>query len=485
MMNKLLVLLIVPSILFNWDNASASETQEFIAQSGGESKQSPRSRGGNIDSKGPRESNIDSRGPLESNIDSKGPRESNIDSKGPRESNIDSKGSLESNIDSKGPRERNIDSRGSLESNIDSKESRESNIDSKGSRESNIDLKGSRESNIDSKGSRETNKDSRGFREQQTKGPDPEPQRQQPQKPQFGKQELQEKNSSDNDRDWDRNRNQKRDIEQKKDLNDQKRSWESEKRDAVKTPDGYKDKDKDRTGNKRDRISKERLKEKEIRWKSKSKEWRKNFSNYKTRDHIFDDHFWNLFRRRNNNWYFDNNFQWFSGANWPRIVVWLPWAWSRPIYYFYETDGDVYYSTTEDFSYLIPVDSKEIFIEQATRIANARYSISKQQSDWMPLGMFAFALDNDSSDMPKRYISLAISKEGAVSGAYFDAANNTMLEIQGGIDPESQRIAWKFVGSDWPIMESGLYNLTKDESTLLIHTSSHTTETQVLIRLDK
>lgn len=403
MMNKLLFLLIVPSILLTWDLASANETKEFITQSGGESKQSPRSR----------------------------------------------------------------------------------------------------DSSDDSRGSRAGSDDSRGFREQQTKGPDRDSQRLQPKKTQFGKQELQERKSGDSDRDWNRNQkidieqkkdssdqkrvweSEKRDIEQKKDLNDQKRVWESEKRDAVKTPDGYRDGDKDRTGYRRERISKERLKEKEIRWQSKSKEWRKNFSNYKKRDHIFDDHFWNLFRRRNNNWYFDNNFQWLSGATWPRIVVWLPWAWSRPIYYFYEADGDVYYSTTEDFSYLIPVDSKEIFIEQAARIANARYPISKQQSDWMPLGMFAFALDNDSSDMPKRYISLAISKEGAVSGAYFDAANNTMLEIQGGIDPESQRIAWKFVGNDWPIMESGLYNLTKDESTLLIHTSGHTTETELLIRLDK
>ncbi len=361
----------------------------------------------------------------------------------------------------------------------------------------------SREGNSDSRGSRGGNNDSRGFREQQSRGPDQGSQGQQPQMQQVRTQELQERNSTEIDRNrnqnqqrvieqkndlnqiQDLNRNQIRNVEQRKDFNDQKRGWESERRDSVKTPDVYRDGDKDRAGYRKERISKERLKERESRWQSKSQEWRKHFSNYRSRDHIFDDHFWNHFRRRSNNWYFDNNFQWYSGATWPRIVVWLPWAWSRPIYYYYETDGDVYYSTTEDFSYLIPVDSKELFIEQAIRIANARYPISKQQSDWMPLGMFAFALENDSSDTPKRYISLAISKEGAVSGAYFDTANNTMLEIHGGIDPESQRIAWKLGGNDWPIMETGLFNLTKDESTLLIHTSGHTTETQVLIRLDK
>jgi len=362
--------------------------------------------------------------------------------------------------------------------------------------------------------------DSKGPRGDQNKGPDREPQKQQPQKQQ-GKQEFQEKKSGDRDqdrnqkrdneqkkdfgdqmkpnretkkkefqdsksdgRDWDSS--QKRDNDQKRDSSDKKRDWESEKRDAVRTYwEGFKEGDKDRKDYRRERISKERFKEKENRWKSKSKEWRKNYYNYRNRDHIFDDYFWDNFRRRHHHWYFDNNFQSYAEPTWPRIVVWLPWQWRQPIYYYYETDGDVYYSTTEDFSYLIPVDSKELFIAQAARIANARYPTSSQQSDWMPLGMFTFASDNDSSHAPGRYISLAISKGGAVSGAYFDVGNNTTLEIQGGIDPESQRIAWKFVGNDWPIMESGLYNLTKEESTLLIHTSSRTTETELLIRLDR
>lgn len=346
--------------------------------------------------------------------------------------------------------------------------------------------------------SREDGQNSKDSRGGQTKGRDRQSQRQRAERKDSGQKrdsgdqikrnreaekrhkEFREKKSSEIDRD----RHQQRNIKQKTDSSEQKRDRESRKRDTIKIfPEG-REREKDRRDYRRERISKERLREKEIRWHSKSNQWRKNFSNYRNRDHIFDDQFWNQFRRRHNHWYFDNNFQWYSAASWPRIVVWLPWQWSRPIYYLYETDGDVYYSTSEDFSYLTPVDSKEIFIDQAVRIANARYPISKEQSDWMPLGMFTFALDNDSSNMPKTYISLAISKEGAVSGAYFDAVNDTTLEIKGGIDPESQRIAWKFVGNDWPIMESGLYNLTKEESTLLIHTSGRTTETQLLIRLD-
>lgn len=398
----LLVLLIAPSLLFTWERASANENEEFITESGDQSKQSRPSREGRDDSKG-------SRG------------EQSIG--GVRESQRQQ------------PQIQQPQRQSQIQQPQIQQFQRQSQIQQPQIQQPQRQL--------------------------QIQQPQRQPQMQQPQIQQSGKQEFPEKKSGE-------------------------RAWESEKKDAVKTlPDGFRDGDKDRSDYRRERISKERLKEKEIRWQSKSKEWRKNFSNKRTRDHIFDDYFWGQFRRRYNHWYFDNNFQWYSGATWPRIVVWLPWQWSRPIYYFYETDGDVYYSTTEDFSYLTPVDSKEIFIAQAVRIANARYPISKQQSDWMPLGMFTFASENASADMPARYITLAISKDGAVSGAYFDPASNTTLEIQGGIDPVSQRIAWKFVGNDWPIMESGLYNLTKEESTLLIHTSSRTTETQLLIRLDR
>jgi len=439
MMNKtLLVLLIAPSLLFTWERASANETKESIAASGDQSKgQDRKSRAGSDDSK---ESPKEQTKRPERKAERQQPQKRDVEQK--RDSGDQSRQSRRSRVggdDSKG-------SRGEPAQRADRKSQRQ--------QPQKRDVEQKRDTTDQIKRIRETeNKDK----------------------------ESQVRKSLERERD----RSQKRDIEQKRDSTTQKRDRESERRDAIRTlPDGFRDGGKDRRDDRRERISKENLREKENRWQSRSKEWRKNFSNYRTRNHIFDDHFWDNFRRRYNHWYFDNNFQWYSRATWPRIVVWLPWQWSQPIYYYYETDGDVYYTTTEDFSYLTPVDSKELFIAQAVRIANGQYPVSTQQSDWMPLGMFTFASDDDSSDMPKRYISLAISKDGAVSGAYYDTANNTTLEIQGGIDPDSQRIAWKFVDNDWPIMESGLYNLTKEESTLLIHTSSRTTETQWLIRLE-
>jgi hypothetical protein len=282
----------------------------------------------------------------------------------------------------------------------------------------------------------------------------------------------------------------KKPFDQSKDL--QKDDWRSRvrdrrdddgKRDFHRREDLRRDGSRDRDDWRKERFSRERLREKENKWRERSKDWRHRFPDYRRRDHIFDDHFWNRFNRRYNHWYFDNRFSWSVDTTWPNVVVWLPWRWSRPIYYYYESDGDVYYSETEDFSYLVPIDSKEQFIAEAVRLANTPRPLSRDQSNWKSLGMFALSYDNESSDMPKEFISLAISREGAVSGAYFNQVDNEMLEIQGAVDKDSQRVAWKFVGKDWPIMESGIYNLTKEDSTLLVHTGRNSTETRVIVRL--
>ncbi len=232
-----------------------------------------------------------------------------------------------------------------------------------------------------------------------------------------------------------------------------------------------------------ERLSRERVKERENYWKERGKNVRVRFSDYRRRDHIFDDDFWHRFRGRYKHWYFDNRFSWSVEASWPNLVVWLPWKWSRPIYYYYGPNGVIYYSETPDFTYLVPVDSNLRFIAEAVRLANTPQPLSTDQSNWMPLGMYALSTDSDSNEMPNEYLSLAVSKGGAVSGAYINVRNNEMLEIRGAVDPKSQRVAWKFVDKDWPIMESGMYNLTKEESTLLVHTSSHRTEPRVIVRV--
>lgn len=203
------------------------------------------------------------------------------------------------------------------------------------------------------------------------------------------------------------------------------------------------------------------------------------------RHHIFDDYFWKRFRSTHRHWDFDDHFSWSVEVSWPALQVWLPWRWNTPIYYHYGTDGIIYSSYSPESIHLIPVPSNQLFIAEAVRIANTPRPLYKNQNNWMPLGMFALSQDSEGGELAQEYLSLAISKDGLVSGAYVNVGDNETLEIEGAIDENSQRVVWKFVGQEWPVMESGLYNLTQEESSVLVHFSNMRTESRLFIRLNQ
>ena len=53
------------------------------------------------------------------------------------------------------------------------------------------------------------------------------------------------------------------------------------------------------------------------------------------------------------------------------------------------------------------------------------------------------------------------------------------------VDKKTQRSAWSITGKQWPIMETGLANLTKDESPTLIHFEDDQTQQWLLVRLEE
>jgi len=234
---------------------------------------------------------------------------------------------------------------------------------------------------------------------------------------------------------------------------------------------------------KSDRIQRDKLKVREERLSSHGRLARERFVRDRRNDHIFDDYFWTRFRRHHHDWSFDSRFSWSTSASWPSLVVWLPWKWRQPVYYYYDDNGSVFYGESQDFSYLISVPQRSEFIARAVSIANKQRPLLIDASSWMPLGMYALSYDGESLSDFSEYISLAISKEGFITGAYFNGTTGETFEIRGSVDSNSQRAAWKFVGRDWPIMESGLYNLTNDEATMLVHSADGRTESKVIIRL--
>ncbi|MBA2727861.1 MAG: hypothetical protein H0U49_06790 [Parachlamydiaceae bacterium] len=316
--------------------------------------------------------------------------------------------------------------------------------------------------------------------------------------------QLQQEQSKDTKQKWQSGSEWNSDDKDVKDQNDRRykdtqnlnQNWDKSSQKVDQNPDLNKDWDKNTQ--KRDQnpdlnrdskgdsqYTKDNYKKRESDWKNRGSSVRKSYTERREHHHIFDDHYWSSFRSRHHNWYFDRHFHWHSSPSWQNVVVWFPRQWDRPIMYYYGSNGTIYYSNNIDTYNYIPVSPGQFTARSAYNLATSAPSVSARQADWMPLGTFAITYDSDSQDEPQEYISLAISKNGAITGAYAKVGENIPLQIEGAIDDKTQRVAWKFIGQDWPVMETGLYNLTKDESTLLIHSSPDRSEARLLVRLEK
>jgi hypothetical protein len=66
-----------------------------------------------------------------------------------------------------------------------------------------------------------------------------------------------------------------------------------------------------------------------------------------------------------------------------------------------------------------------------------------------------------------------------IRGNYYSALSDTTLPVYGSVDKETQRAAWTVGDRKEPIFEAGFANLTKSETTMLVHfgTKLATTDT--------
>ena len=83
------------------------------------------------------------------------------------------------------------------------------------------------------------------------------------------------------------------------------------------------------------------------------------------------------------------------------------------------------------------------------------------------------------------FIQLAVTREGIIAGTFQDTSADNAVEIQGTIDKDSQRAAWSPFGKEWPVMQTGVFNLTKDETGVLLHFENGATQQWNLTRLEE
>lgn len=190
----------------------------------------------------------------------------------------------------------------------------------------------------------------------------------------------------------------------------------------------------------------------------------------------------------------DGNWRWHSNwnnypaawgwgtASWTAFGTWFPWTWNQPYPYDYGTnvvyrDDSVYindklYTTAGNY------------YQQATQIAQSvPEELAPEEVEWMPLGVFAIA--KEGGDDTGNMIQLAVSKEAILAGTFYNETAGVSRPIEGMVNQKTQRAAWQFADgkNEGIVMETGVSNLTKDESTALVHFDASTTETWLLVRL--
>ena len=104
----------------------------------------------------------------------------------------------------------------------------------------------------------------------------------------------------------------------------------------------------------------------------------------------------------------------------------------------------------------------------------------------MPLGVFAITQDGQASGpTPTMYVQLTVSKEGILAGTFQNTGMGTSQPIEGMVDKKSQRTAMVISGKTRPILETGIFNLTKDTAPVLLHFADGQTQQWLLVRMDE
>lgn len=199
----------------------------------------------------------------------------------------------------------------------------------------------------------------------------------------------------------------------------------------------------------------------------------------------FARHWWNY----NHYW---NHYPWnvwWSAPSWHTIGDWFPeYAFADPVYYDYGPEGNVYQDNAANTTYIAgqnagtAVDYASTVAELAT-VDPPSDAAENDATEWLPLGNFALS-SNEKDTEPTRVVQLAVNKQGILSGMLYNETTGKSLPIQGRVDRELQRVAFRAGNNRHAIFETGIYDLTQDEVPLLIHFGADRTQNALLVRLD-
>jgi hypothetical protein len=175
---------------------------------------------------------------------------------------------------------------------------------------------------------------------------------------------------------------------------------------------------------------------------------------------------------------------WWRHAAWGALGGWVAGSsWESPAYYDY--GEGIYYKDEQVYMSGKPVASAEDYYQQASDLATSAPPGKATETEWLPLGVFAISRDQATDS--NALLQLAVDKNGVIAGTYYNTTTDIGRPLRGMVDKKTQRAAWTF--SDGKntdiIMETGLFNLTQDQTEALVHFGKEKTQKWLMVRLDQ
>jgi hypothetical protein len=169
-----------------------------------------------------------------------------------------------------------------------------------------------------------------------------------------------------------------------------------------------------------------------------------------------------------------------TAAAWPGINAWFGAAWPENYYNYGNTivvqGDDVYYQGR-------PVAAASEYAQAAIDLAASGPKDAELDDHWLPLGVFG-ALRPGETEM-QMVFQLAVNKQGVLRGTYTNLEDNNVKAVHGAVNRQTQRAAWSVGDKPDGVLDTGLYNLTKDESPVLVHFGADHTEQWLLVRIEQ
>jgi hypothetical protein len=129
-----------------------------------------------------------------------------------------------------------------------------------------------------------------------------------------------------------------------------------------------------------------------------------------------------------------------------------------------------------------PAGTPQQYAQQAAQLAAGGGSAPVDPSAaWQPIGIFGIAPPDPSP--PNEYFQLAINRQGVLRGNYYNSRTDTTNPVSGSVDPKTLRAAWTIGDQKTPVFEAGIANLTRDETTMLVHDEGGAPQQVTLVRM--